>query len=152
MDLILNNKIDKDNTVNNQVEDFIKELQNSLAKESYNTETLNNEILAESDLAIKYENELNDIVEKNMKELSHECNFVYFDYDQKENSYFFDIYSEGNVTREYLSSEEAKEMQYTKGTFWRIWNEDNIIESDDLKDNIKFNTEYDLQSLESKRK
>lgn len=87
-----------------------------------------------------------------MKELSYECNFVYFDYDQKENSYFFDIYSEGNVTREYLSSEEAKEMQYTKGTFWRIWNEDNIIESDDLKDNIKFNTEYDLQSLESKRK
>ena len=142
MDLILNNKIDKNNTVDNQVEDFIKELQNSLAKESYNTETLNNEILAESDLAIKYENELNDIVEKNMKELSHECNFVYFDYDQKENSYFFDIYSEGNVTREYLSSEEAKEMQYTKGTFWRIWNEDNI----------KFNTEYDLQSLESKRK
>lgn len=152
MDLILNNKIDKDNTVNNQVEDFIKELQNSLTKESYNTETLNNEILAESDLAIKYEDVLNDIVEKNMKELSYECNFVYFDYDQKENSYFFDIYSEGNVTREYLSSEEAKEMQYTKGTFWRIWNEDNIIESDDLKDNIKFNTEYDLQSLESKRK
>lgn len=152
MDLILNNKIDKNNTVDNQIEDFIKELQNSLAKESYNTETLNNEILAESDLAIKYENELNDIVEKNMKELSHECNFVYFDYEQKENSYFFDIYSEGNVTREYLSSEEAKEMQYTKGTFWRIWNEDNIIESDDLKDNIKFNTEYDLQSLESKRK
>ncbi len=152
MDLSLNNKIDKDNTVNNQVEDFIKELQNSLTKESYNTETLNNEILAESDLAIKYEDGLNDIVEKNMKELSYECNFVYFDYDQKENSYFFDIYSEGNVTREYLSSEEAKEMQYTKGTFWRIWNEDNIIESDDLKDNIKFNTEYDLQSLESKRK
>lgn len=152
MDLILNNKIDKDNTVNNQVEDFIKELQNSLTKESYNTETLNNEILAESDLAIKYEDVLNDIVEKNMKELSYECNFVYFDYDQKENSYFFDIYSEGNVTREYLSSEEAKEMQYTKGTFWRIWNEDNIIESDDLKNNIKFNTEYDLQSLESKRK
>ena len=152
MDLSLNNKIDKDNTVNNQVEDFIKELQNSLTKESYNTETLNNEILAESDLAIKYEDGLNDIVEKNMKELSYECNFVYFDYDQKENIYFFDIYSEGNVTREYLSSEEAKEMQYTKGTFWRIWNEDNIIESDDLKDNIKFNTEYDLQSLESKRK
>lgn len=152
MDLILNNKIDKDNTVNNQVEDFIKELQNSLRKESYNTETLSNEILAENDLAIKYEDRLSSIVEKYMKELSYECNFVYFDYDQKENSYFFDIYSEGNVTRKYLSPEEAKEMQYTKGTFWRIWNEDNIIESDDLKDNIKFNTEYDLQSLESKRK
>lgn len=152
MDLILNNKIDKDNTVNNQVEDFIKELQNSLRKESYNTETLSNEILAENDLAIKYEDRLSSIVEKYMKELSYECNFLYFDYDQKENSYFFDIYSEGNVTRKYLSPEEAKEMQYTKGTFWRIWNEDNIIESDDLKDNIKFNTEYDLQSLESKRK
>ena len=152
MDLILNNKINKDNTMNNQVENFIKEHQNSLTKESYNTETISNEILAESDLAIKYEDRLSSIVEKYMKELSYECNFVYFDYNQKENSYFFDIYSEGNVTRKYLSSEEAKEVQYTKGTFWRIWNEDNIIESDDLKDNIKFNTEYDLQSLESKRK
>lgn len=152
MDLILNNKINKDNTVNKQVEDFMKELQNSLTKENYRTETLKNEILAESDLAIKYEDRLSSIVEKYMKELSYDCNFVYFDYDQKANSYFFDIYSEGDVTREYLSSEEAKEMQYSKGTFWRIWNEDNIIESDDLKDNIKFNTEYDLQSLESRRK
>lgn len=151
MDLTLNNEINKNNTKDNQIEDFMQELQNSLTKKD-STTTLNMEILNEIELAIQHKDSLNGIVNKCMEELSYKYDFLYFDYDKKEKNYYFDLYSNGEATREYLSQDDVKGMESKKGTIWRIWDEYNILESDDLKDNVKFSTEYELQSLESKSK
>ncbi len=151
MDLTLNNEINKNNTKDNQIEVFMQELQNSLKKFD-STTTLNMEILNETDLAIQHRDSLNGIVNKCMEKLSYEYDFLYFDYDKKEKNYYFDLYSNGEVTREYLSHDDVEGMESKKGTIWRIWDEYTILESDDLKDNIKFSTEYELQSLESKKK
>ena len=65
-----------------------------------------------------------------MEELSYEYDFIYFDYDKKEESYYFDLYFDGERTREY----------------------DSIFESEDLKDNIKINVEYEIDKLDWKSK
>ena len=135
---------------NNEVGNFIEELQNALTEE--NDTTLNREILNEIELANKYKDQLNDIVVNYMKELSYECNFIYFDYDKKEKSYYFDLYEDGEVSREYLTLEEVSGMESDKGFIFRIWDEDHILESDALKDNVKIMTEAILEDLERERK
>ena len=110
------------------------------------------EILNEITLATKYKEQLDDIVNKYMEELSYEYDFLYFDYDKKEESYYFDLYLDGERTREYLSKDDAKGMESKNGTLWRIWDEDSIFESDDLKDNIKINVECEIDMLDWKSK
>ena len=110
------------------------------------------EILNEITLATKYKEQLDDIVNKYMEELSYEYDFLYFDYDKKEESYYFDLYLDGERTREYLSKDDAKGMEYKNGTLWHIWDEDSIFESEDLKDNIKINVECEIDMLDWKSK
>lgn len=122
-----------------------------MTKEEFTT-TLNMEILNEITLATKYKEQLDDIVNKYMEELSYEYDFLYFDYDKKEESYYFDLYLDGERTREYLSKDDAKGMESKNGTLWRIWDEDSIFESEDLKDNIKINVECEIDMLDWKSK
>lgn len=110
------------------------------------------EILNEITLATKYKEQLDDIVNKYMEELSYEYDFLYFDYDKKEESYYFDLYLDGERTREYLSKDDAKGMESKNGTLWRIQDEDSIFESEDLKDNIKINVECEIDMLDWKSK
>lgn len=147
MDLTLNNEINKNTNQNREVESFMKELQNTLEKEKSQTPTLTTEFLNEIGLANKYKDKLNDIIVDNMKDLSYEYDFLYFDYDRDKNKYYFDLYSEGEIEREYLSKQDAEDMKSKEGTFWKVWDKDHVLEEEGLKDNIKFNTEYDLEDL-----
>ena len=151
IDLGIDNEINQNNETKNEIGEFIKELQNSLTKEEFTT-TLNMEILNEITLATKFKEQLDDIVNKYMEELSYEYDFLYFDYDKKEESYYFDLYLDGERTREYLSKDDAKGMESKNGTLWRIWDEDSIFESEDLKDNIKINVECEIDMLDWKSK
>lgn len=151
IDLGIDNEINQNNETKDEIGEFVKELQNSLTKEE-STTTLNMEILNEITLATKYKEQLDDIVNKYMEELSYEYDFLYFDYDKKEESYYFDLYLDGERTREYLSKDDAKGMESKKGTLWRIWDEDSIFESEDLKDNIKINVECEIDMLDWKSK
>ena len=151
IDLGIDNEINQNNETKDEIGEFIKELQNSLTKEEFTT-TLNMEILNESTLATKYKEQLDDIVNKYMEELSYEYDFLYFDYDKKEESYYFDLYLDGERTRKYLSKDDAKGMESKNGTLWRIWDEDSIFESEDLKDNIKINVECEIDMLDWKSK
>ena len=69
IDLGIDNEINQNNETKDEIGEFIKELQNSLTKEKFTT-TLNMEILNESTLATKYKEQLDDIVNKYMEELS----------------------------------------------------------------------------------
>lgn len=151
IDLGIDNEINQNNETKDEIGEFIKELQNSLTKEKFTT-TLNMEILNEITLATKCKEQLDDIVNKYMEELSYEYDFLYFDYDKKEESYYFDLYLDGERTREYLSKDDAKGMESKNGTLWRIWDEDSIFESEDLKDNIKINVECEIDMLDWKSK
>lgn len=151
IDLGIDNEINQNNETKDEIGEFVKELQNSLTKEEFTT-TLNMEILNEITLATKYKEQLDDIVNKYMEELSYEYDFLYFDYDKKEESYYFDLYLDGKRTREYLSKDDAKGMESKNGTLWHIWDEDSIFESEDLKDNIKINVECEIDMLDWKSK
>lgn len=151
IDLGIDNEINQNNETKDEIGEFVKELQNSLTKEEFTT-TLNMEILNEITLATKYKEQLDDIVNKYMEELSYEYDFIYFDYDKKEESYYFDLYLDGERTREYLSKDDAKGMESKNGTLWHIWDEDSIFESEDLKDNIKINVECEIDMLDWKSK
>lgn len=151
IDLGIDNEINQNNETKDEIGELVKELQNSLTKEEFTT-TLNMEILNEITLATKYKEQLDDIVNKYMEELSYEYDFLYFDYDKKEESYYFDLYLDGEKTREYLSKDDAKGMESKNGTLWRIWDEDSIFESEDLKDNIKINVECEIDMLDWKSK
>lgn len=147
MELTLNNEINKNTIQNLEVENFMKELQNALEKGNNTTPTLTTEFLNEISLAKKYKDKLGDIIVDNMKNLSYEYDFLYFDYDRDKSKYYFDLYSEGEIEREYLSKKDAKDMESREGTFWKIWDENHVLEEVGLKDNVKLNTEYDLENL-----
>ena len=151
IDLTIDNEINQNNETKDEIGEFVKELQNSLTKDELTT-TLNMEILSEVTLATKYKEQLDEIVNKCMEELSYEYDFIYFDYDKKEESYYFDLYLDGERTREYLSKDDAKGMESKNGTLWHIWDEDSIFESEDLKDNIKINVECEIDMLDWKSK
>ena len=90
MELTLNNEINKNTNENLEVKNFMKELQNALEKRNNTTPTLTTEFLNEISLAKKYKDKLNDIIVNNMKNLSYEYDFLYFDYDKDKTKYYFD--------------------------------------------------------------
>ena len=151
MDLTLDNNLKTNITNDKEVANFIKELENSLNKNVYKT-TLNTEILNEISLASKYKDILDDIVINYMKELSYENDFLYFDYDKNKESYYFDYYLQGETERAYVSKDYIKGMENKKGTIWEFIDDDKIVESEDLKDNIKINVEGELDLLDFKKK
>ena len=152
MDLTINNEISKNHSTDNKVEGFMKELQNSLTKDSNRINNLYNEILQENPLASKYENQLSDIIKDCMDTLSYEYDFLYFDYDKNEKSYFIDGYSEGNITRNKMSDKDLKGTNFEKGSFWEIYDENHVVEADELKDYLKINVESKLETLEFESK
>jgi hypothetical protein len=148
MDLPLDNEINQNITKENEINDFMEELKNALESNECRTATINDEILNEIDLAVQYKNNLNNIIDKCMENLSYDYDFLYCDYDKTKQSYFLDYYYDGEIAREYLTTAEMKEMNLQKGTFWRPYEEDSIVMDEDLKDNIKINVESELELLD----
>jgi len=147
MDLTLNNEIFKDKTICTEVDSFIKELQNSLNMENNRTPRLYNDIIKCNSLISNNLNKINDIINKAMEELSYEDDFLYFDYDKNEKTYYLDYYSEGNITRIKMTPEDLKDTHFKEGTFWEKYDEDNLVEANYLKDYIQNNVEIEMESI-----
>lgn len=150
MDLTLNNEICKDKTICTEVDSFIKELQNSLNLENNRTPQLYNDIIKDNLLISNNLNKINSIINKAMEELSYEDDFLYFDYDKNEKTYYLDYYSEGNITRIKMTPKDLKYTHFKKGTFWEKYDEDNLVEANYLKDYVQNNVEIEMESIVDK--
>ena len=71
---------------------------------------------------------------------------------KKEEKYYIDLYFDTEKTREYLSKDDMKGMESKVGTIWHIWGQEEMAESDGLKDIVKMDVEDTLNSLEFKNK
>lgn len=143
----MNNEISKTGTLNNEVESFINELKNALEMENSRTPTLYNEMIKDFSLPSKYQNEVTTIISESMNNLSYDENFLYFDYDKNEKTYYLDYYSEGDITRIKMTPEDIKDTHFKEGTFWAKYDEDNIVEATYLKDYVKNNVEAEMESI-----
>lgn len=148
MDLTINNEIRKNLTNSKEVENFIQELQNTPKKDNPNSSKLYNEIYQELPLAAKYKRKLNSIIKECLEEQSYEDEFFYFDYDNNKKAYYLDHYYDGNVDRITLSKQEAKSTKCKEGMFYAEYDENHLVEADDLKDGIKLDVELKLDLLD----
>ena len=148
MDLIIDNKLENKSNINNEINSFINELQNSLEKDNNFQTTLTNEFYNTIPLASKYKNELENIIDDCMKNMSYDREFFYFDYDKKDNIYYLDYYSDGKIERIEMTKQDIEDSQLEKGWFYAWYNEEQIVEANSLKEGIKSNVELELDTLE----
>lgn len=148
MELSINNKLENKNETNNEVNSFLNELKESLEKNNKFSTSIANEICKENPLAIKYKEQLEEIINKCFEEMSYEKDFCYFDYDPKEKIYYLDHYTKGDVYRT-----EYTENELGVGSFWRPYeNSNRIVEAPYMGDGIKSNVESELFSIDLENK
>lgn len=155
MDLNITNEISDKKQNNNEVADFINDLNTALNKKNtLNNNNLFNEILEEVELASKYKSKLQSAINKCLKDMSYERDFYYFDYDTRTQKYFLDYYCEGQRERFDLSNEEIKEYQKYGNTFYEPSERKtgHMIESDNLKDWMKYEVQSNLLNLDIKNR
>ncbi len=150
MDRILGNEINtRDSKTNNEINDFIVELQNALddpkSKISID-KSLYNEIYSTLDLAPKFKDKLENIIKKCILDYSYDNEFFYLNFDEKSNKYYMDIYSEG-ITKVELTKKEIQDADYRVGAFYIPIPNANIREEECIKDAIKNRIEYELNEL-----
>ena len=89
MELNLNNEIDNKQGQDNELTEFMSELNSALEREQElkSNGTLYNEIFKDVELAQKYVNELQNTIDKCLNNLSYERDFFYFDYDREKKEY-----------------------------------------------------------------
>ena len=154
MDLTFDNRLINKTTTNPEMDLFIKELSETLNRRQNDiiSKTICNEIYNDIPLANRYKNQIENLVDNYMIEMSYERDFLYYDYDTKKDSYYFDFYSNGEKQQIEIPEDEVKIMGSKTGTFWEIYNEEKIVGADYIKDSIKINVESELQSLDSNSK
>lgn len=152
MDILLNNEINtRTKEVDKDINDFINELQNSLENPKSKISIDRNfydEIYNELELAPKYKNRLEDIIKDSMLEYSYDTEFLYVNYDEKDNKYYIDYY-DGDVTRINVTQKELQEANHKVGAFYvPILDGEYLEEVDYVKDSIKESVKYKLEDLE----
>ena len=152
MDILLNNEINtRTKEVDNGINDFINELRNSLENPKSKISIDRNfydEIYNELELAPKYKNILEDIIKNSMLEYSYDTEFLYVNYDEKDNKYYIDYY-DGDVTRINVTQKELQEANHKVGAFYvPILDGEYLEEVDYVKDSIKESVKYKLEDLE----
>lgn len=152
MDILLNNEINtRTKKVDKDINDFINELQNSLENPKSKISIDRNfydEIYNELELAPKYKNRLEDIIKDSMLEYSYDTEFLYVNYDEKDNKYYIDYY-DGDVTRINVTQKELQEANHKVGAFYvPILDGEYLEEVDYVKDSIKESVKYKLEDLE----
>ena len=156
MDILLNNEINtRTKEVDNGINDFINELRNSLENPKSKISIDRNfydEIYSELELAPKYKEKLENIIRDSMLEYSYETEFLYVNYDEKNNKYYIDYY-DGDVTRINVTKKELQEANHKVGAFYvPILDGDFLEEVDYVKDSIKESVKYKLEDLEKTSK
>lgn len=152
MDILLNNEINtRTKEVDKDINDFINELQNSLENPKSKISIDRNfydEIYNELELAPKYKNRLEDIINDSMLEYSYDTEFLYVNYDEKDDKYYIDYY-DGDVTRINVTQKELQEANHKVGAFYvPILDGEYLEEVDYVKDSIKESVKYKLEDLE----
>ena len=152
MDILLNNEINtRTKEVDNGINDFINELRNSLENPKSKISIDRNfydEIYNELELEPIYKNRLEDIIKNSMLEYSYDTEFLYVNYDEKDNKYYIDYY-DGDVTRINVTQKELQEANHKVGAFYvPILDGEYLEEVDYVKDSIKESVKYKLEDLE----
>lgn len=152
MDILLNNEINtRTKEIDNGINDFINELRNSLENPKSKISIDRNfydEIYNELELAPKYKNRLEDIIKDSMLEYSYDTEFLYVNYDEKDNKYYIDYYN-GDITRINVTQKELQEANHKLGAFYvPILDGEYLEEVDYVKDSIKESVKYKLEDLE----
>ena len=152
MDILLNNEINtRAKQVDNSIREFMNELQNALENPKNNIsidKSFYNEIYSELELAPKYKEKLENIIRDSMLEYSYETEFLYVNYDEKNNKYYIDYY-DGDVTRINVTQKELQEANHKVGAFYvPILDGEYLEEVDYVKDSIKESVKYKLEDLE----
>lgn len=157
MDRLINNELNNTitNEKSNEINSFIKELQNALDNPR-NKITIDksfyNEVYNDLELAPKYEKKLEGIIKDCMLDYSYDTEFVYVNYDEKAKKYYMDIY-DGDVTKVNVTKKELEDSNIKVGAFYFVLNDGDYLEEEEyIKDNIKSQIEYELNSLENRRK
>lgn len=47
-----------------------------------------------------------------------------------------------------MSDKDLEGTDFEKGTFWEIYDQNHVVEADELKDYLKINVESELETLE----
>ena len=156
MELNLNNEIDNKQGQDNEITEFMSELNSALEreKELKGNGTLYNEIFKDVELAQKYVNELQNTIDKCLKNLSYERDFYYFDYDRETKEYNLKYYWNGeNVECDYLTKDDIERYKKAGFTFYEpIDEEGTIVASDTLKDWMKYEVQSALLKLDIKNR
>ena len=156
MELNLNNEIDNKQEQDSKLTEFMSELNSALEREQEleSNGTLYNEIFKDVELAQKYVNELQNTIDKCLNNLSYERDFFYFDYDRETTEYNLKYYWNGeNVVCDNLTKEDIERYKKAGFTFYEpIDEEGTIVESDSLKDWMKYEVQSALLDLDIKNR
>lgn len=154
MDLTIDNKVEKKTKNNDEINLFMKELSSSLNKKqelSINN-NLYNEILKDVELAPKYKDKLQSVINKCLINMSYERDFFYFDYDKRRKDYCLKYYWNGGSTVcDKLTRDDIERFKKNGFTFYEpVDDEDTIGASDSLKDWMKCEVDIELIKLDNK--
>ena len=156
MELNINNEITNKKQANKEVTCFIKELNSVLENKNelkvYSN--LYNEILKDVELAPKYRNKLQNIINKCLINMSYERDFFYFDYDKRRKDYCLKYYWNGGSTIcDKLTKEDIERFKRNGFTFYEpLDDEDTIGASDSLKDWMKCEVDIELIKMDNENK
>ena len=151
MELDINNKIEGKQITNEEVSDFINDLSSALEQQQNlkTTSNLYNKIMKDINLARKYPNEVQGCIDKCLKDLSYEEEFLYFDYDMKAKEYQLKYYWKGeNAVCDSLTEEDIEELKKSGKTFFVPRDEETIVECEPLKDWIKYEVRSRLVDID----
>lgn len=149
MNLTLNNEISK-NKENKDVDNFLSELNNTLRKEKAFGSVIANKIYNENPLAVKYKDQLEDIIEECFENMSYEKDFYYFDYDKENKVYYLDEYNKGEITRTEYTKKEFEDSVFKLGSFWRPYGKNGVVEAKYMEDGITIDVNSELDILDWK--
>ena len=152
MDILLNNELKtRTKDIDNNVNELMNELKNALENpknEISIDKNFYNEVYNELELAPKYKENLEDIIKDSMLEYSYDTEFLYVNYDEKNDKYYVDYY-DGDVTRINVTKQELQEANHKIGAFYvPILDGEFLEEVDYVKDSIKKNVQSKLEDLE----
>ena len=152
LDIEPNNRIE-----NIEAKEFMQELENTLSnnqrvnlKDGYTT--LYDEVLNEIDIALKYKGKLNSIIKECMKKESYENDFWYIDYDKDKNTYYMDLYSDGECQNFPITIQDIQNYNYKVGMTYWAFEDGRMLEEDAIKDSIKIDVDSALADLERNNK
>lgn len=156
MELNINNEITNKKQEDTEITNFINELSSTLEKkqELKSNNGLYNDILENVELAPKFRNMLQSVIDKCLEDLSYERDFFYFDYDKISKEYCLKYYwNGGNTICDNLTQEDIERYKNKGITFYEPINEEGtIVESDTLKDWMKCEVESALLDLDIKNR